>query len=219
MRSAPFNLRGGRTCNICKKPRTTLRTPTPSRSHPPWLSWRASGPGFVSSFFRDELSAPVLHFFSLWTEEKGGSAGSGLYHERSTEVNPLQIWNMDSGNATELGPHIDPNESVFLQSRRHEDQPPRPRGHEAGPAHARVKPSPPRARCCRCGHDQHRLVAPSSPIFGLVVYVDHVAGTRLPSPPHASLQFVQLYGLRLTGGERGRSCHTSTHCQMIINGE
>jgi len=54
-------------------------------------------------------------FFSLWTEEKGGSAGRGLYHERSTEVNPLQIWNMDSGNATELGPHIDPNESVFLQ--------------------------------------------------------------------------------------------------------
>ena len=61
----------------------------------------------MSSFFRDELSAPVLHFCSLWTEEKGGSAGRGLYHERSTEVNPLQISNMDSGNARELGPHID----------------------------------------------------------------------------------------------------------------
>ena len=73
-----------------------------------------SDPGSVSSFFRDELSAPVLHF-SLWTEEKGGSAGRGLYHERSTEVNPLQIWNMDFGNATELGPRIDLNESVFLQ--------------------------------------------------------------------------------------------------------
>ena len=70
----------------------------------------------MSSFFRDELSAPVLHFCSLWTEEKGGSAGRGLYHERSAGVNPLQIWNMDSGNATELGPHIDPirmNQSLY----------------------------------------------------------------------------------------------------------
>jgi hypothetical protein len=52
----------------------------------------------------------------LVTEEKGGSAGRGLYHERSTEVNPLQIWNMDSGNATELGPHIEPirmNQSFY----------------------------------------------------------------------------------------------------------
>lgn len=43
--------------------------------------------------------------FSLWAEEKGGLARRVLYHERSTEVNPLQIWNMDSGNITELGPH------------------------------------------------------------------------------------------------------------------
>jgi hypothetical protein len=49
------------------------------------------------------------------TEENGGSVDRGLYQERSTEVNPLQIRNMDSGNATELGPRIDPNESFFLQ--------------------------------------------------------------------------------------------------------
>ncbi|XLT83047.1 hypothetical protein HN873_004800 [Arachis hypogaea] len=35
--------------------------------------------GSVSSFFRDELLAPVLHFVSvLWTEEKGSSAARGL---------------------------------------------------------------------------------------------------------------------------------------------
>lgn len=39
--------------------------------------------GSVSCFFRDKLSALVLHFFSLWIKKKGGSAGSGLYHERS----------------------------------------------------------------------------------------------------------------------------------------
>lgn len=72
--------------------------------------------GSVSPFFRDELLAPVLHFIlSLWTEEKEGSAGRGLYHERSKEVNLLQIYNMDSGNAMELDPHVDPNESVFPQ--------------------------------------------------------------------------------------------------------
>ncbi|KAK8950907.1 hypothetical protein KSP39_PZI003920 [Platanthera zijinensis] len=27
------------------------------------------------------------YILSLWTEEKGGSAGRGLYHERSKEVN------------------------------------------------------------------------------------------------------------------------------------
>ena len=27
----------------------------------------------------------------------------------------LQIYNMDSGNAMELDPHVDPNESVFPQ--------------------------------------------------------------------------------------------------------
>ncbi|XLT39012.1 hypothetical protein HN873_070304 [Arachis hypogaea] len=32
----------------------------------------------VSSFFRDELLAPVLHFVSvLWTKEKGSSATRG----------------------------------------------------------------------------------------------------------------------------------------------
>ncbi|KAH1064678.1 hypothetical protein J1N35_029665 [Gossypium stocksii] len=56
----------------------------------------------------------VLHsILSLWTEEKGGSAGRGLYHERSKEVNLFQIYNMDSGNAMELGFHADPNESSF----------------------------------------------------------------------------------------------------------
>ncbi|KAK5839691.1 hypothetical protein PVK06_008518 [Gossypium arboreum] len=46
-------------------------------------------------------------------EEKGGSAERGLYHERSKEVNLFQIYNMDSGNAMELGFHADPNESSF----------------------------------------------------------------------------------------------------------
>ena len=55
------------------------------------------------------------YILSLWTEEKGGSAGRGLYRERSKEVNLLQIYNMDSGNAMELDPHVDPNESVFPQ--------------------------------------------------------------------------------------------------------
>jgi len=71
-----------------------------------------SDPGSASPFFRDELLAPVLHFVSV-TEEKGGSAGRGLYHERSKEVNLLQIYNIDSGNAMELDPHVDLNESVF----------------------------------------------------------------------------------------------------------
>ncbi|KAG6487952.1 hypothetical protein ZIOFF_056691 [Zingiber officinale] len=55
------------------------------------------------------------YILSLWTEEKGGSAGRGLYHERSKEVNLLQIYNMDSDNAMELDPHVNPNESVFPQ--------------------------------------------------------------------------------------------------------
>ncbi|KAG6516205.1 hypothetical protein ZIOFF_026654 [Zingiber officinale] len=55
------------------------------------------------------------YILSLWTEEKGGSAGRGLYHERSKEVNLLQIYNMHSGNAMELDPRVDPNESVFPQ--------------------------------------------------------------------------------------------------------
>ncbi|KAK5812428.1 hypothetical protein PVK06_027858 [Gossypium arboreum] len=42
-----------------------------------------------------------------------GSAGRRLYHERSKEVNLFQIYNMDSGNAMELGFHADPNESSF----------------------------------------------------------------------------------------------------------
>ena len=57
-----------------------------------------SDPGSVSPFFRDELLASVL-ILSLWAEEKGSSAGRGLYHERSKEVNLFQIYNMDSGNA------------------------------------------------------------------------------------------------------------------------
>ena len=72
-----------------------------------------SDPGSVSPFFRDELLAPVLHFVSVDRGERGGSAGRGLYHERSKEVNLFQIYNMDSGNAMELDPHVDPNESVF----------------------------------------------------------------------------------------------------------
>ncbi|KAG6504778.1 hypothetical protein ZIOFF_037125 [Zingiber officinale] len=48
-------------------------------------------------------------------KEKGGSTGRGLYHERSKEVNLLQIYNMDSDNAIELDPRVDPNESVFPQ--------------------------------------------------------------------------------------------------------
>lgn len=52
----------------------------------------------MSPFFRDELLAPVLHFVSV-DEEKGGSAGRGLYREKSKEVNLFQIYNMDSGNA------------------------------------------------------------------------------------------------------------------------
>ena len=55
-----------------------------------------SDPGLVSPFFRDELLASVL---LLWTEEKGGSAGRGLYPERSKGVNLFQIYNMGSGNA------------------------------------------------------------------------------------------------------------------------
>jgi hypothetical protein len=35
-----------------------------------------------------------------------GSAGKGLYHERSKEVNLLQIYNMDSSNAMELDPVV-----------------------------------------------------------------------------------------------------------------
>lgn len=62
-----------------------------------------SDPGSVSPFFHDELLVPILHFIlSLWTEEKGGSAGRGLYRERSKGVNLLQIYNMDSDNG--VGP-------------------------------------------------------------------------------------------------------------------
>ena len=56
------------------------------------------------------------YILSLWTEEKGGSAGRGLYHERSKEVNLFQIYNMDSGNAMELDFHLAPNESSFPRS-------------------------------------------------------------------------------------------------------
>jgi hypothetical protein len=38
------------------------------------------------------------YILSLWTEEKRGSAGRGVCHERSKEVNLFQIYNMDSGN-------------------------------------------------------------------------------------------------------------------------
>ena len=58
------------------------------------------------------------YILSLWTEEKGGSAGRGLYRERSKEVNLLQIYNMDSGNAMELDPHVDPNDKIFGARRR-----------------------------------------------------------------------------------------------------
>jgi len=60
-----------------------------------------SDPGSASPFFRDELLAPALHFLSLWTEEKGGSSGRGLYDERRKEVTLFQIYiyNTDSGNA------------------------------------------------------------------------------------------------------------------------
>lgn len=75
---------------------------------------------YISSFLFLDIYFYILVLVSstilLVTEEKGDSAGRGLYHERSTEVNPLQIWNMDSGNATELGPHIDPirmNQSFY----------------------------------------------------------------------------------------------------------
>jgi len=59
-----------------------------------------SDPGSVSPFFRDELLAPVLHFVSVGRGERG-SARRGFYHERSKEVNLVQIYNMDSGNAME----------------------------------------------------------------------------------------------------------------------
>nr|YP_010192036.1 Ycf15 [Evolvulus alsinoides]YP_010192050.1 Ycf15 [Evolvulus alsinoides]QZN05678.1 Ycf15 [Evolvulus alsinoides]QZN05692.1 Ycf15 [Evolvulus alsinoides] len=42
------------------------------------------------------------YILSLWTEEKGGSAGREVYQERSKEVNLLQIYNMDSGNVVGL---------------------------------------------------------------------------------------------------------------------
>ena len=42
------------------------------------------------------------YILSLWTEEKRGSAGRGVYHERSKEVNLFQIYNMDSGNVVGL---------------------------------------------------------------------------------------------------------------------
>ncbi|KAL7164691.1 hypothetical protein ACSBR2_040567 [Camellia fascicularis] len=57
-----------------------------------------SDPGLVSPFFRNELLASVLHFV-CGPRRKRGSAGRGLYHERSKEVNLFQIYNMDSGNA------------------------------------------------------------------------------------------------------------------------
>ena len=72
-----------------------------------------SDPGSVSSFFRDELSAPVLHFFLCGPRRKGAPQEEDCTMREAQ--GSLQIWNMDSGNATELGPHIDPNESVFLQ--------------------------------------------------------------------------------------------------------
>ena len=75
---------------------------------------------YISSFLFLDIYFYILVLVSstilLVTEEKRDSAGRGLYHERSTEVNPLQIWNMDSGNATELGPPIDPirmNQSFY----------------------------------------------------------------------------------------------------------
>lgn len=60
----------------------------------------------------------VIHFwhqsyiFSLWTEEKGGSAGR-LYHERSKEINlfQIEIYNMNSGN--DFDSRVDTNESSF----------------------------------------------------------------------------------------------------------
>lgn len=46
-----------------------------------------SDPGSVSPFFRDELLCwHQPYILSLWTEEKGGSSGRGLYDERSKEL-------------------------------------------------------------------------------------------------------------------------------------
>ena len=41
------------------------------------------------------------HILSLWTEENGGSSGTGLYDDKSKEVNlfQIEIYNTDSGNA------------------------------------------------------------------------------------------------------------------------
>ncbi|KAI9088304.1 hypothetical protein K1719_030025 [Acacia pycnantha] len=55
------------------------------------------------------------YILSLWTEEKGSSAGRGLQHERSKEVNLFQIYNMGFGNAMWLDSHVDPNESSFAR--------------------------------------------------------------------------------------------------------
>jgi hypothetical protein len=59
--------------------------------------------------------------------DNGGPFGNELVFPQiliSPEIScifiPLQIWNMDSGNATELGPHIDPlSTEVNLCSYRH----------------------------------------------------------------------------------------------------
>ena len=48
------------------------------------------------------------YIFSLWTEDKGGSA-EGCTMKRSKEVNLFKIYNMDSSNAMELDPHVDLN--------------------------------------------------------------------------------------------------------------
>ena len=68
----------------------------------------------MSPFLRDELLALVLHFVSVDRGERWLS-GKGVVPWEKQEGQLLQIYNMDSGNAMELDPHVDPNESVFPQ--------------------------------------------------------------------------------------------------------
>ena len=55
-----------------------------------------SDPSSVSPFFYDELLVPIVQFIlSLCTEEKGGSAGRGLYHS-------LRIWYLRDWHSVRL---------------------------------------------------------------------------------------------------------------------
>lgn len=77
-----------------------------------WVLVLVSDPGSASPFFRDELLAPVLHFVSVDRGERG-LRGKRVVPWEKQGGQLLQIYNMDSGNAMELDPHVDPNESVF----------------------------------------------------------------------------------------------------------